>query len=230
MCFNANVSFGASVVIGIIGVATIRKAKAQQYAFASIPLLFAIQQFVEGNLWLALKQPDEIVTQEIATYVFILIAQVIWPVLIPLSILLMEKEKKRQRILLAFLVIGSILSTFGVYRILFYDVVAQIENHHIKYDFIFSSPILPIVGIFYILPTIISPFISSVKKMILLGTLLVSSLIISKLFFEVYTISVWCFFAAIISSMVFSIISNLNFVPEIKNASSIDKIIPLDIR
>lgn len=220
MCFNANVSFGASVVIGIIGIATIRKAKAPQYAFASIPLLFAIQQFVEGVLWLALKQPDSILTQRIATFGFIIIAQVIWPVWVPLSILLLEKEKIRQKILLTFLVIGVIVSTFGAYRILFYDVVAQIENHHIKYDFIFSSPILPIVGIFYVLPTIISPFISSVKRMILLGSLLLISLIISKLFFEVYTISVWCFFAAIISSMVFMIISKLNSAPEIKSTSA----------
>lgn len=220
MCFNANVSFGASVVIGIIGIATIRKAKAPQYAFAGIPLLFAIQQFVEGILWLALKQPDEIETQKIATYVFILIAQVIWPVLVPLSILLMEKQKIRQRILLVFLVIGVVLSTFGAYRILFYDVVALIENHHIKYDFNISSPIMPFAALFYILPTIISPFISSVKKMVLLGSLLLFSLIISKLFFEVYTISVWCFFAAIISSVVFMIISKLNSDPEVKGTSA----------
>lgn len=220
MCFNANVSFGASVVIGIIGIATIRKAKSPQYAFASIPLLFAIQQFVEGILWLALKQPDEIETQKIATYVFILIAQVIWPVLVPLSILLMEKEKIRQRILLIFLVIGAVVSTFGAYRILFFDIVALIENHHIKYDFNISSPIMPFAALFYILPTIISPFISSVKKMVLLGSLLLFSLIISKIFFEVYTISVWCFFAAIISSVVFMIISKLNSVPEIKSTSA----------
>jgi hypothetical protein len=132
----------------------------------------------------------------------------------------MEKEKIRQKILLVFLLIGVVVSTFGVYRILFYDVVAQIENHHIKYDFIFSSPILPFVGIFYVLPTIISPFISSIKRMILLGTLLVSSLIISKVFFEVYTISVWCFFAAIISSVVFMIISKLNSTQEIISTST----------
>ncbi|MES2287897.1 MAG: DUF6629 family protein [Bacteroidota bacterium] len=221
MCFNANVSFGASAVIGAIGVATLIKAKApSQYAFAGIPLLFAIQQFVEGVLWLALKQPDSLITQQIATFVFILIAQVIWPAWVPLSIILLEKEKSRKKTLLIFLVIGGILSAFGAYRILFYDVVAQIENHHIRYDFNIGSPIMPFAALFYILPTIISPFISSVKKMILLGTLLVSSLIISKLFFELYTISVWCFFAAIISSLVFVIISKLNFAPEIKSTSS----------
>ena len=220
MCFNANVSFGAGIVIGFIGIVTIRKAKATQYVFASIPLLFAIQQFVEGILWLALKKSDEIKMQEIATYFFLLIAQVVWPVLVPLSILLLEKKKIQQRILLIFLIIGIIVSIFGAYRIIFYDVVAQIENHHIKYAFNFSSTILPLVGVFYVLPTTISPFISSVKRMILLGILLVSSLIISKLFFDVYTISVWCFFAAIISSMVFMIISKLNSAKEIKSTSA----------
>ncbi len=141
----------------------------------------------------------------------------VWPIFIPISIFLMEKEKLRKKILVIFLVIGGILSTFGAYRILFYDVIAQIENHHIRYDFNIVSPIMPFAALFYILPTIISPFISSVKRMVLLGTLLVFSLIISKIFFEVYTISVWCFFAAIISGMVLLIISKLNFVPEIKS-------------
>lgn len=221
MCFNANASFCASAVIGTIGILALRKVKnPTQYAFAGIPLLFAFQQFVEGVLWLALKQPDSILKQQIATYLFISIAQVVWPVFVPISILLMEKEKTRQKILMIFLVIGVIVSTFGAYRILFYDVLAHIENHHIKYEFNFSSPLLPFIGIFYILPTTISPFISSVKRMILLGTLLVSSLIVSKVFFDVYTISVWCFFAAIISSVVFMIISKLNSAPEIKSTSA----------
>ena len=92
----------------------------------------------------------------------------------------------------------------------------------ILYGFNISSPIMPFAALFYILPTIISPFISSVKRMVLLGSLLLFSLIISKIFFEVYTISVWCFFAAIISSVVFMIISKLNFVPEIKSTSNIE--------
>lgn len=229
MCFNANVSFGASVVIGIIGIVTIKQVKTpSQYAFASIPLLFAIQQFVEGVLWLALKHPDDIIKQQIASHVFIIIAQVIWPVWVPFSILLLENEKKRRKILFIFLFIGALLSFFGAYRILFYDVFAKIDGHHIKYDFNFSSRILPFAAIFYILPTIISPFVSSVKRMVLLGILLLSSLIISKLFFDIYTISVWCFFAAIISSVVLLIISKLNFTPlEKSHQVKLEKTVPV---
>jgi len=99
---------------------------------------------------------------------------------------------------------------------LFYNAIAQIENDHIKYVFDFSSPILPVISTVYILSTVFSPFVSSVKRMNVLGILLMISLLISKLFFDLYTISIWCFFAAIISSVVFSIILNINFSPRIK--------------
>jgi hypothetical protein len=221
MCFNANVSFGASVVIGAIGIVSLKRAKDQsQLGFAAIPLLFATQQFVEGVLWLALKEPDSELKRQIATHIFIVIAQVVWPIWVPLSILLMEREKKRKRILFTLLSIGILFSLFGAYRLLFYDLVAVIDDHHIKYIFNFSNQTLNYLSILYVLPTIFPPFFSSIKKMISLGSMLLISLIISKIFYDVYTISVWCFFAALISSFVLFIISNLNFTPIKKTAIS----------
>ena len=55
MCFSANASFGAGVVLTIIGVAAIKKVQhPSQILFASIPLLFAVQQISEGILWITL--------------------------------------------------------------------------------------------------------------------------------------------------------------------------------
>jgi hypothetical protein len=57
MCFSAGASFGASAVLGAIGIVTLTKAKTtDQIPFASIPLLFAVQQAVEGTLWIGLTQ------------------------------------------------------------------------------------------------------------------------------------------------------------------------------
>jgi len=98
MCFNANVSFGAGVVIGIIGIATIKKIKTpSQLAFASIPLIFAIQQFMEGVLWLALEQPDNLLKQEMATYTYLIIAQCIWSIFVPFSIFAFGKRRKKKK-------------------------------------------------------------------------------------------------------------------------------------
>lgn len=53
MCFSATASFTASAVLGITGIATLRQVKFKSLIFlACLPLLFAIQQFNEGLIWL----------------------------------------------------------------------------------------------------------------------------------------------------------------------------------
>ena len=52
MCFSANASFGAGVFLTSIGViATKNISNKKQILFASIPILFGIQQITEGFLW-----------------------------------------------------------------------------------------------------------------------------------------------------------------------------------
>ena len=56
MCFSAGASFGASAILGTIGIVTLKKAKTtNQIPFASIPLLFGAQQAAEGALWIGLS-------------------------------------------------------------------------------------------------------------------------------------------------------------------------------
>jgi hypothetical protein len=51
MCFSASASFGAGIVLAVIGVATIKKREQpSQIYFATIPFLFSIQQVSEGFL------------------------------------------------------------------------------------------------------------------------------------------------------------------------------------
>jgi hypothetical protein len=55
MCFSAGASVGASAVLAGVGVAAIKNSgKSPQRLFAVTPLLFAVQQFVEGFIWLSL--------------------------------------------------------------------------------------------------------------------------------------------------------------------------------
>lgn len=55
MCFSAGASFGASAILVVIGVASLRKVQTRAHLpFAAIPLLFGIKQAFEGVLWLML--------------------------------------------------------------------------------------------------------------------------------------------------------------------------------
>ena len=104
MCFSPEASFAGGAIISVIGVATIRKVhKPSQILFAIIPIFFGLQQITEGLLWLTLPLTGYDMFQLISTYIFLTMAQVIWPVMIPLSVLLMEKSEKKKKILFALL-------------------------------------------------------------------------------------------------------------------------------
>ncbi len=215
MCFSATASFGASVVLGTIGVVTLTKVKEPaQVPFAIIPIMFAAQQFTEGILWIGLSDPAHISWRHFPVYMFLVFAQLIWPVWIPFSISLMEKNKARLRILRGFMAMGIVISLYLLYCLFRYPVSAEIRSHHIHYTLDFPLALVWISGIIYFIPTVMSLFVSSVKRMPLLGLIILFSFVITKVFFQDYLISVWCFFAAIISLVVFGITSN--FVKEQK--------------
>ena len=50
MCFSATASFSAASITGVIGVATLRQVKhPRELLLAAMPLLFAVQQAIEGR-------------------------------------------------------------------------------------------------------------------------------------------------------------------------------------
>lgn len=211
MCFSASASFGAAVVLSTIGAASINKVQFRsQLAFASIPLIFAIQQTMEGFLWMALPNSAYSSIQHFTTYAFLFFAQIVWPVWVPMAILLLEKKKKRRTILKILVGIGIIESLYQIYCILNFQVNVRILGYHISYDLNYPSVLRYISSIFYLLPTIFSLFVSSVKRVWVVGLAILISCIISIIFYREYDISVWCFFASVISIAILAIMYQLS--------------------
>lgn len=214
MCFSANASFGAGVVLSVIGVASIRKAqKPSQLLFASIPLIFAVQQVAEGVLWVTLPNPDTITIQRNATYIFLFFAQILWPLWVPTAILLLDKNGIRSKIQSILIGAGILVGFYLAYCLLTYPVQAKIIGYHISYmqDYPTSFRIY-VIGL-YALATVAPPFFSHIKKMWMLGAAILISYLVTALFYEHYILSVWCFFSSIISISVYAImveISNSN--------------------
>jgi uncharacterized protein DUF6629 len=211
MCFSAGASFGTGVVIGTIGVVTLRKIKEpQQVPFAIIPIMFAVQQLSEGMLWIGLSDPDPTSWRHLAVYIFLIFAQLIWPVWVPFSVLLMEKDKVRKRILWILMIMGLTISFYLLYCLFTYEVSAEIRSGHIHYKLNFPIALAWVSSVLYFIPTVVSLFISSVKRMPQLAAAILISFILTKIFFEDYLISVWCFFAAILSLIILGITSTFN--------------------
>ena len=148
----------------------------------------------------------------------------VWPFLIPFSISLLEKDVKRKKILNVFVWIGAIIA-IGMGFILFNYSVEVLTpfcptcpassssvTKHLHYEFAIPSLIKKMIVVFsalYIIATIITPFFSSIKRMKWLGIVFFASYLFAISFYTGFVISVWCFFAALLSFIVLWIILDL---------------------
>jgi hypothetical protein len=210
MCFSATASFSAAAVLSTAGVVAMNRVpKTSQLMFASIPLLFGIQQCTEGMLWISFTDKLNESARNGLAFGFLIFAQVIWPTWVPLAFLFMEENEKRKKILNWLSVAGIFISIVLGSRLLFFGIHVSAVERHIYYD-IYSPPQLAVfVSALYIVSVIIPCFISNKRGTYLLGLTLIISLVLTMYFYTIYLISVWCFFAAILSLIIFYVIHYL---------------------
>jgi hypothetical protein len=200
MCFSATASFVTGSILVGGGATSIKIAqKSAHIPFALIPVLFGLQQFSEGFLWLALENEGYANWELIFATAFLLFAQGIWPIWVPFAIWRLEKDEKRKKILAVFLIMGGIVSLYLTYCILSLPVSANIKGGHVAYVVEFPHTETYYLAVIYLIPILVSPLVSTVKWMKIIGILIAASFFITKYFFDGYVISVWCFFAAVIS-------------------------------
>lgn len=206
MCFSASASFTAGAVLTLIGTVSLKKAtQRHEKFFASIPFLFGVQQLSEGFLWLALSDSRFVFLQGFTTYTFLFFAQVLWPIWVPLSVFLVDKKNNRRGALIPLIAIGGLVSGYLTYCLVAYPVNASIVGHHVHYQQDYPTNISLYGGILYVVATITPPLFSKIKHMWLLSAAILISYIMTTILYPNYLVSVWCFFASIISISVLAI-------------------------
>lgn len=204
MCFSATASFIAAAAFAGAGAASIRKAKRpQELYFASIPLLFASQQVIEGMLWLIIGKSAYAEMQGDLTYVYLFIAEVLWPVWVPLSLLLMEKKGWRRTLLYLLLLLGVAVAAYLCFRLLTFGAQSDVVDGHIRY----LERHLPAYRTWgtapYLLVTIAPFLVSGVRFTSLVGMAVIAAYLLARLlFFEQFLTSIGCFYAAVVSPLV----------------------------
>ena len=207
MCFSTGASFIGGFAIVAIGAVTLHAVhKPTQIIFASIPFFFGIQQIAEGFVWLALQNADYATFLKPATYIFLIMAEVFWPFMTPLAVLLMEKNKKRRKILKLLLFMGIAVSVYFFVCLLMFKVTPEISGYHIQYKDGFPEPLRLFVFVIYLVASITPLFVSTIKRAYMLGILMFLSCLVSIIFFTQYLTSVWCFFGALISMVIYWIL------------------------
>lgn len=206
MCFSAEVSFAASAVLGLTGVATLKSAALRSYMWlALVPLLFAFQQFNEGILWLNMPLTDASPWYAFtAEKIFMIFAYLFWPVYIPFALFMAESNEKKQITIGITLLAGIAMVTVFVWNYLTWDGTAvdvSVVGQSLHYSA--NDPKWRAV---YIIIILLPCFVSSLRWIKLFGILIALSILATELFFATAFVSVWCFFAAIISLVLFFIL------------------------
>lgn len=208
MCFSTTASFVSAAILTTVGVATIKKTQSRnQFFFASIPFIFALQQFSEGFVWLSLINSNYSSLEQLSTYAFLTFALLVWPVWVPLSQYLIEKQAKRKNILFYFSALGILFSILSLIYLFSFGSKAYMTDYHIHYELRIPVAAKIIFGILYLIPTVFSNFVASTKGVFLMGVFILVSYAISRLFFNDHVLSVWCFFSALISINIYFILA-----------------------
>lgn len=210
MCFSASSSFTAAILLSCIGILSLKLNNTKKLImFAAIPLLFAIQQAAEGMVWLTVENPNSIL-HNIGVYTFLTFAIAIWPTWIPTSLAIFDKSF-RKKILGALVCLGAIIATCIVY-IFFTSSISttEVENSIFYHIHNLNNLNIKLAITAYALPTILPFFITRLPCAKIFGTVIAISLFLAyQIKYQTFT-SVWCFFAAVISSAIIFTILEYN--------------------
>lgn len=206
MCFSAQASFSAGAILFGISYVSFKNLKSKDlWPVAMVPLMFAIQQTLEGIVWLSKLNYLPEIFLTLSKYGFLFFAFVVWPFWMPFACWNIEKIKQQKQLLSIIMALGIFVSLALIWQLLSGVEVTASCNHLIYttnryYD-------LDGYALFaYCLATILPFFISSYKNMWVIGLMTAITLLLTMAFFWYFLTSVWCFFAAIVSAFAYLLV------------------------
>ncbi len=219
MCFSATASFVASGVIGTIGVATLRHVREPRaLLFACVPLLFAVHQFTEGLVWLGLDGQIGKIALDHVSFLFTLYAQGILPLLMPVAVLLMEPPGRRRDAIWGLTAIGAVACAWDVTGLIAWPTHTFVDYQSISY----RNPITGnlTISLLYIMATCGALMLSTHRVVRWYGVLNVIGLSIVQVVRDYAFASVWCFYAALLSVIIYWQFNRGNIDVETPNGMS----------
>ena len=147
-------------------------------------------------MWLTFRYEAPLLNA-VMTHAYSFFSHVLWPVYVPVAVLLIEPPGWRRTTLWVLCAAGAAVAIYFMYMLVAFPVVSRATGQHIEY----VSPhffAVAVMGL-YLLSTAISPMVSSHRWVKVFGVLALASFAAAYYFYVQWFISVWCLFAAILS-------------------------------
>lgn len=206
MCFSATASFAlAGALAPVAGYAlwTAGGLGRRWLALAAFPAAFAMQQAVEGWLWLGLDAGNE-AQVALAARGFLIFSHFFWPAFVPFAVMCAEPYGWRRRAARWLAVAGAAFGlSICVPSILLSDWLAtEVIGGSLEYQttLIYDGVVpRPVLRGIYAAIVLSALFVSSHRDVVVFGVYVAVSLLATLWVFPETFISVWCFLAAVLS-------------------------------
>jgi hypothetical protein len=202
VCFSPEGDLVGGLVITAIGIDACRHlhGRNNQLLFATVPLVLGFHQLDESLVWWSIGGPVPASIGRVAMWIYLLIAMVVVPVLVPLAIWKLEPTTRRRWIVAPFLGLGVAVAIVLLITMLHGPVSVREGAYHLAYSIGLQNGIL-IVGL-YVLATCGSLLSSGYRDIVLFGVAnLIAVVVLARLTADGFA-SLWCFYAAIASGFI----------------------------
>ncbi len=206
MCFSAEASFAAAAALLPAGVVAMQRAVRRNLTYlpiATLPLLFGLQQFSEGTVWMAGRANHQSAV-ETSSLAYMFFSYFAWPVWVPFSAYFLEPQRRRS-LYLMFAISGSMLA--GVQYIPYFAHQGWLTTRFYDYAISYQGTVLldaliprELTYLIYLMTVILPLIISSNLNLRFFGGLLMGVVAVTYAFFIYAYVSVFCFGGAVMSS------------------------------
>jgi hypothetical protein len=202
VCFSPEGDLVGGLVITAIGIDAYKHlhGRNNHLLFATVPLVLGVHQLDETLVWWGLEGPVPHSIQQVAMWIYLLIAMVVVPILIPLSIWKLQPTPHRRRIVAPFVALGIGVATVLLITMLHGPVTVRLGAYHLAYSIGLRNGIL-IVGL-YVVATCGALLCSGYRDIVIFGVAnLIAVIVLARLTADGFT-SLWCFYAAIAAGFI----------------------------
>lgn len=205
MCFSAEASFATAALLIPAGAAAMAKAWRIDKSFiplCTLPLMFGVQQFMEGMVWVA-GAAGAAADVERYSLAYIFFSWIVWPIWVPVSVYFLEPGARRP-LYLAFAIGGSMLGGLQFVPYLTHEgwLTTTFLGRAIAYkDLNLLDALISREGVYalYVIFIIAPLLVSTRREAKIFGLLVLVALTITYFFFAFAYISAFCVGAAIMS-------------------------------
>ena len=183
--------------MGAIGVDAYRhlRGRSDHYLLATLPLLLGGHQLVEAFVWWGVEGRVPHGVGRVALWIYLLIAFVVLPVFVPLSVIALEPTDRRRRELAPFIVLGAAVSITLLVAMLRGPIDVTAHSYHLAYSIEISYG--GFVVALYVLAICGSLLFSGFRHIAIFGIAnLVAVAILARLTLDGFA-SLWCAYAAL---------------------------------